>query len=1056
VTITAQSTIQLVASPKDAAGNPLPGSPVSWSSHASAVAAVSPAGLVTGVAPGTALVEATSGAVKGQATITVLPNPGSGATLRSGTVSLPPGSQLSPASLQVRNGFGAVPITPTGAFSHLVLSGGPHLAGVYATDQRPILLGWLDAQQAALSARSTAEVLAYFDMGAHFLPMAGRDFIRRELATRSELGSLVSAITTALVGNPATATLDVPGVQQARRAVQTQLLPTAQAAALRAAGGVRPAVQFDPLGAKSGVVPYETDLNQVTIRNQYRRRVMALVDRVSYVDANGQTHTDKARVARQEIPAVFGVTTFGGLLSDVVLGNLAWAEVVSEPIATPVHPVDARSTRYRLMVLGTGDAPASQRNQLTAAEQQELQLVTAKAFFIDLMLPVLTNMVLEGDVAGDAIDAALKSSSASNVLSDVLNLLFTTVPTAWDKSYAGDLRGAMEEVWLAVLGSDELQARIFELMALVALAVLPDPASATGLIDVSDFGKQLLKFVGKVNLVLTASDAALQAIHSGLSNGIETWNLTVLPAKVALNPPTTIMGPLDIQLLTAVVLGLEDLAPGAILQYKWTTTGQHGTLTDANNEGATQITGSHRAVTYVPTRQSSGTDQVTVEVTRVQAGTQPLVVGTATASLTVRNPAISLTPEDVSLREGEHQVFTVDVPAALSAGVTLRFRWSTTGDYGSLDRGMRSFETSSPQATYTARSTTRGEDDVAVEVLATANGLTASLGSDRARVRIERGPFTITPAATTTDANLPVQFMARPHGDVPPNPRYVWTFGDNTAPLVRLGDSLATHSYAADGSYRVAVELQDASGRRLAVAAATVQVGDPDPPPVWRITRLELTSLTGAVPHDSMMAHPNVLPYGQYYRTRAQLAAISAGASIAHVHALDGFTALPDCFDFNFNGNRQEELIWPAWIWIQFSNDVPNWCGEDRVVGHYPGDESWNGNSIVMGLHLEDYFDFQIPGWLPFGFDYPDPDFASVPGSLQAGSLAGRYYATWAGSSGPMTQPAPVLVVHEVTAQLSGTMLSGQLRFIYRELDWDGKPTKTWTATYSFEARRGR
>src|SRR5262249_21529731 len=75
------STIQLTASLKDAGGEPLTGRTVVWSSSASPCASVSQAGLVTGVAVGTATITATSEGVSGSASVTVSSNTGAVASV---------------------------------------------------------------------------------------------------------------------------------------------------------------------------------------------------------------------------------------------------------------------------------------------------------------------------------------------------------------------------------------------------------------------------------------------------------------------------------------------------------------------------------------------------------------------------------------------------------------------------------------------------------------------------------------------------------------------------------------------------------------------------------------------------------------------------------------------------------------------------------------------------------------------------------------------------------------------------------------------------------------
>jgi uncharacterized protein YjdB len=64
-------TLQLTATPRDAAGNPLTGRTVTWESSNPAVATVDANGRVTAVGPGTATIRATSEGQTGTATVTV-------------------------------------------------------------------------------------------------------------------------------------------------------------------------------------------------------------------------------------------------------------------------------------------------------------------------------------------------------------------------------------------------------------------------------------------------------------------------------------------------------------------------------------------------------------------------------------------------------------------------------------------------------------------------------------------------------------------------------------------------------------------------------------------------------------------------------------------------------------------------------------------------------------------------------------------------------------------------------------------------------------------------
>ena len=68
-------TTNLDAQTLDAAGNVLAGRAIAWSTSSTAIATVSQSGVVTGVAPGTATITATSEGKTGTAAMTVSPAP---------------------------------------------------------------------------------------------------------------------------------------------------------------------------------------------------------------------------------------------------------------------------------------------------------------------------------------------------------------------------------------------------------------------------------------------------------------------------------------------------------------------------------------------------------------------------------------------------------------------------------------------------------------------------------------------------------------------------------------------------------------------------------------------------------------------------------------------------------------------------------------------------------------------------------------------------------------------------------------------------------------------
>src|SRR6266540_2456443 len=95
-TIPQGQTTQLTATPKDAAGNPLSGRAVSWTSSNTAVATVSASGLVTGVTAGAATITATSEGQSGSAAVTVaaVPVPVASVAVSPATASIQAGQTV--------------------------------------------------------------------------------------------------------------------------------------------------------------------------------------------------------------------------------------------------------------------------------------------------------------------------------------------------------------------------------------------------------------------------------------------------------------------------------------------------------------------------------------------------------------------------------------------------------------------------------------------------------------------------------------------------------------------------------------------------------------------------------------------------------------------------------------------------------------------------------------------------------------------------------------------------------------------------------------------------
>jgi len=145
VTVTAPSaamfvgaTSQLTATTKDASGNVVTGADVTWSSSSNTIATVSSSGLVTGVAPGTVTITATSNGKTGTTNLTVASKIVTFKATLASSNEVPPtastGTGAFTATLDTTTNLFTYDITYSGLTSNVTLGHihGPAAAGVNA------------------------------------------------------------------------------------------------------------------------------------------------------------------------------------------------------------------------------------------------------------------------------------------------------------------------------------------------------------------------------------------------------------------------------------------------------------------------------------------------------------------------------------------------------------------------------------------------------------------------------------------------------------------------------------------------------------------------------------------------------------------------------------------------------------------------------------------------------------------------------------------------------------------------------------------------------------
>jgi hypothetical protein len=642
------------------------------------------------------------------------------------TVTPPPGFTTPLSSLSVRTGAGAAPLSGGGTAQAQLFEPGMQLAQVLTTDNKIVMMGWLDNGRAVINSRTTAEALLYFDLGAYSLPSAARVKVAEELSTRTEVQPLADAINAALATDPLAVQKGTGGIDQARKTAVTQIMGGAPAAAGRKSRGM----QIDPSNGKSGITVQQDGLNALTIRNDYRRRAIAFVERVSYKATPESPETPSpAAITRLDISPTSGATSILGSISDVITGNVPYAPVTTEPLTLSLQPTDAYSTKYRVVVVGIGLRAGDVAN-LTTEQRNALLGVAAKTVIQDFALPLIVNTLLP--IRGNAIDSALTMGHASDVVQDFISIMGSTVPGIWEKAADGDLSGALTDVFETLRNSNTARVLVFEGI----FRMFQSQLTLDQQFDFVDRGNHLLDVMEGIDAAMTLVDSTVQFAHAVASGRAEGWDITVNKSRVRLSPVRADISRTERAEFEATLPDGGTGGSAPVLAYRWSTNGHHGSLRDTAGHSGTSFDSSQAKVTYVPSGSSEGADTVTVEVFEVQ-GSQRQSLGTASSTVTVRNAVPRIVPERTSLKSGETQTFTARVDSELQDGGRLSYRWFTAGRFGRFTSGGTEASSGSASATYTVTGQAPGEETVAVEVFSTKDGERRSLGIARANVKIE-------------------------------------------------------------------------------------------------------------------------------------------------------------------------------------------------------------------------------------------------------------------------------------------------------------------------------
>jgi uncharacterized protein (TIGR02145 family) len=699
------------------------------------------------------------------------------------TVTVPAGVPVSPGQLTVRTSVHSAQVGNDGAVAVNGFEFGPQLALVSDLNGNPLLLGWLGQGTAPISARTTAEVLAFFALGAPLHPSPVPSRVRELLKSEPAIDTVAGAVAASLSASVSAFTRSNDAVSEALGAALARL-GWGEASDHDADPGPLPVV-VEPDQAQSGVRLEQRNINEIFLRNAYRRRGWAWVDRIS-VTSGESTEPAYQPLDSFWVPPVTGVGSVLSALTDYVAGEVAYGEVETPSLFLP-GVEDADHTTYRVIQAGLG-LHEGVLDELSFSRQQSVERALVDCFMLDIFLPFVLPVILGEFDAEGFFDNALASSAYQDVVDVVLD------QTMMNHLMKGEVRQAWDWYWVKFREREDLRDAVIQKLLILAedLWGIETAANAGEMMDC------VLKLLGYVDTILATFDKSLIGIQLAQSNLADAWTVKVLPPKITLSPDSAALGRGEGVKFTATV---QDAPTGQdFVRYQWYCSRANGYLVDGlgRQQDSAYFSSTLNTVTYrVDTLASGSADIIMVKPYTVAAGsTDTIWYGTRRAQVSIIPFQVFLTPDSVLLAPNDSVEFQVSVVGLGDTPEDTVYAWLNTHTVGDLRDGspgnLNQFSSSSPRAQYVARGDTSGYDILSVLVRRGEEGAWRAIGEAQAKVVVQPFRVRLSPASAVVETNESVEFdvWVEGAGEAPADLWYKWV---NTGVVGDLTDGVPGH-----------------------------------------------------------------------------------------------------------------------------------------------------------------------------------------------------------------------------------------------------------------------
>lgn len=568
-----------------------------------------------------------------------------------GQAVLPAGHGLNLSTLRVTTPYGGHPVDAAGRFSATVDADEIMELSLETASGDLVLLGTSRGNQVQLSADSTAKALIYYAIGGMFIPSEHQNKVRTLLDDVNTSGLAAHVTRMLAAGSNGLTDPDEAMAQAIEQAaadalvaptfLQYQVLPADYSTMQESDSHI--IIHSGTTSRSGGQVLHDPNGNGIVVQNSHRRPAALLIYEVASNDADGTTTPiDPPRLASTiEVPAT-GKLELLNALYDVVTGGAPFSPVLSPP-ADLVGVSGASRTYYELVLIGastnSSDWPIVNDPRFSGEQSHWHDVYTdmaIKLFMDELLMPIIETYAL-GNVA--SIDAAKLSAfrDRSRIIYGKHLQNVGVHLTYGQTSYAHALRSAMFEISNnGLLRTDMLEA-VAEALDLGERNKLNMQAMERRLAGRASASA----VVAAVQGIMLTGDVA--GILSGISSShwAVNWQAESMPVLFVLNPTEVQMHALGSGQARFIVEPRQSVTGNFL--YRWSTSGNHGTISDYFQDGLEFDTDSND-VFYThnwPLNMVEGqTDTVTVEVYSVEAGATTIPPGAEaifrrTATITV-------------------------------------------------------------------------------------------------------------------------------------------------------------------------------------------------------------------------------------------------------------------------------------------------------------------------------------------------------------------------------------------------------------------------------------